>query len=59
MYKLIITALSIVASLGLFALSYCYLGLPLFEAGIIPLCAIVFTIALATLPSDDGHGGHA
>lgn len=55
--KYVMLALFIVAALGMFALSYCYLGLPLFDAGLIPLCAIVFTIVLATLPDDNGHGG--
>ena len=57
--RYVILALFIAVALALFALSYCYIGLPLFDAGIIPMCAIGFAVALATLPDDNGHGGCA
>lgn len=57
--RYVILVLFILSALGLFALSYCYIGLPLFDASIVPVCAIGFAIALAMLPDDNGHGGCA
>ena len=54
--RYVILVLFVLAALGMFALSYCYLGLPALEAGIVPMCTIGFAIVLATAPDDD-HGG--
>lgn len=59
MLKIIATLLTIAGAFGLFALSYCRLGLPALDAGIVPAFIIVVAVGLAVIPPDDGHGGCA
>lgn len=53
--RYVILVLFVLAALGMFTLSYCYIGLSALEAGIVPMCTIGFAIVLATEPDD--HGG--
>lgn len=51
--KLLLFVTTLVASMGLFALLYLFLGFTAFDAGILPVACIVFSVVAVSIPDSD------